>query len=208
MIDIFEVKKKMRIRALMTAGFVGTILNLLNNSNHLLMLFGIYEFSWSGLGKIFFTYLVPFAVASYSQKNFIPLYVALLNIKNAFYILDQNNKITFVSNNLIDELNENGGKEKPFNSSDIKGMEIEDLALKFGFRKRDTVNLLRNFSEGGVIDDDNKVLGHLVNGKRYSHVIALNPAVCPGSKFPAQGMFICKNALGPCLSSTESGPKE
>lgn len=195
--EISEVQKEMRLRATLTAGFVGTILNLLNNSHYFSMLFASSEFSWSGLGKILLTYLVPFAVALYSQKHFIPIYVALLNIKNAFYMLDRNNKVAFVSNKLIHELNENVGKEngEPFTSCDIKGMKIEDLALKFGFHEEETKTLLRRFNECGEVSSHNQVLGNRVNGKRYCQISALNPAVISGSCLPAQGMFIRKDDL-------------
>ncbi|MFQ5444190.1 MAG: HD-GYP domain-containing protein [Nitrospinales bacterium] len=195
--ELKDVTKLTLKRALITSAMVGTILNILTNSHYFPMFLDFSRFSWIGLGKILGTYTVPFVVGLYSQKFFIPSYMALLNIKNAFYLLDKNKRVIFVSRKLVEELNEvlqNEG-EKKLTYQDIIGMKIEDLISKFGFHEPEREEILKRFKQFGELNSHNQVLGKMVNGRRYGKICSANPAISSDPDTPSQGMLIRKDDL-------------
>ena len=162
-----EVKKEVLIKAMVIAAIIGTILNLALNALYLPMLLGSMPFSWLGFGKILIPYVVPFVVALYVQQSFIPINLALLNLENPFYIINRKNRIRFISNKLIDELNANHTNEgsKPYSYCDIVGMNIKDLSALFGFSEYERKELMENFSKYGEVDGPHQIVGKRVNGK-------------------------------------------
>lgn len=195
--NLNDVKKEMGKRSLLTAVIVGTILNLINNSDNFTMVFESDRLPWWGLGKVFATYMIPFIVAFYSQRYFMSIYLALINVKNAFYMANGKGKVVFVSNKLVDELNKNneGQSGYRFNYCNLLGVSIKNLYSKFGFDEYETEELLKNFKENGEVDGHNQIIGKLVNGKRYGLVASQNLALVQDPCFPAQGMFIPKDDL-------------
>lgn len=182
---------------MLTGAVVGTILNLINNQDIFRVVFESAPLPWWELGKVFLTYLVPFAVAYSSQYHFMGINLALNNIKNAFYLADRKGKIVFVSNKLVDELNKNNDASSGhrFNRRDLLGVSIKKLYAWFGFDENETEAILKKFQEDGEIDGHNQIIGKLVNGKRYGLIASQNLALAPDPCFPAQGMFIPKNDL-------------
>lgn len=195
--NLNDVKKEMGKRSLLIAVIVGTILNLINNSDNFTMVFESDRLPWWGLGKVFATYMIPFIVAFYSQRYFMGIHLALSNVKNAFYMADGKGKVVFVSNKLVDELNNNneGQSGYRFKYCNLLGVSLKDLYSKFGFDENETKELLKNFKKNGEVDGHHQIIGKLVNGKRYGLVASQNLALVQDPCFPAQGMFIPKDDL-------------
>lgn len=192
-----EVKKEITIKAMVVAAIIGTILNLTLNNLYLPMLLGSMPFSWLGFGKILIPYVVPFVVALYTQRSLIPIYLALLNLENPFYIINNKNQIKFISNKLIDELNANHARTeaKRYSYCNIVGMNIEDLSALFGFFDYERKELMENFSKYGEVDGPHQIIGKRVNGKRYGYICSSNQALDPICSMPSQGMFLRKDDL-------------
>ena len=192
-----EIKKEITIKAMVVAAIIGTILNLTLNNLYLPMLWGSMPFSWLGFGKILIPYVVPFVVALYTQQSLIPIYLALLNLKNPFYIINSKNLVKLISNKLIDELNANYTNEgsKPCSYCDIVGMNIKDLSAMFGFFEYERKELMANFSKYGEVDGPHQILGKRVNGKRYGYICSSNQALDSNCSMPSQGMFLRRDDL-------------
>lgn len=193
--DIHDVKKEMRSRAILFSLIAGTALNVLNSDYYSPVFFRNGSFPVLGLEKILATFLVLFILFLYFQRFFTVIYLALLNIKNAFFMVDRQNKVIFVSNKLVEQLNKNETTLRKYSYCDLIGIETTDLIAKFGFSWDERNEFLAKFDRHGEIDGQNQILGRRVNGKRYGYISSSNLGLVPDPAFPAQGMFIPKNDL-------------
>lgn len=193
--DIQEVKQEMMERSIVFALFAGAVLNAINNSHYFAIFFRSGSFPVPGLVKILATFLVLLVLVQHAQSIFTAIYLALLNIKNAFFMVNRHNKVVFVSNKLVEELNKNELPLRKYSYCDLIGIETPDLIAKFGFSVEERNKLLDKFAFHGEIDGQNQILGKLLNGKRYGLIASSNLALAPDPAFPAQGMFIPKNDL-------------
>ncbi|MFQ5673463.1 MAG: HD-GYP domain-containing protein [Nitrospinales bacterium] len=192
-----NIKNEASKKAFLTALVVGTVLNLVNNGEYIAMLLESASFSWESFWKISANYMVPFIVALYSQRFFTSIYLALRNIKNAFYMVDRKGRVVFVSNKLVDEINkiigDSPGRQLAYH--DLIGMNIKDLRSEFGFDEKETEEILKKFKAYGEVDAYRQVIGKLVNGRRYGLIASSNLALVRNPFFPAQGMFIPREDL-------------
>lgn len=193
--DIHDVKKEMRSRAILFSLVAGTALNVLNSDYYSPVFFRNGSFPVLGLEKILATFLVLFILFLYFQRFFTAIHLALLNIKNAFFMVNRQNKVVFVSNKLVEQLNENETTLRKYSYCDLIGIETTDLIAKFGFSWDERNEFLAKFDMHGEIDGQNQILGRRVNGKRYGYISSSNLVLVPDPAFPAQGMFIPKNDL-------------
>lgn len=193
--DIHDIKIEMRNRSLLFSLVAGIVLNAINNSHYFAAFFRNGSFPVVGGLKILATFLVLLLLAQYSQSFFTAIYLALLNIKNAFFMVNRHNKVVFVSNKLVEELNKNVSAPRKYGYCDLIGIKTDELIAKFGFSWKERNRLLEKFALHGEIDGQNQVLGKRVNGNRYGFVGSSNLALASDPAFPAQGMFIPKNDL-------------
>lgn len=195
--DPQELKSRLTRNALWASLLVGFTLNVILNAPHLPMIWGAIPFAWSEFGRILIPFLVPFMVGMLCRNNLFPVYSAILNLKNPFFLLDRHGKVRLVSNRLLGELNEmslgNGGKV--YSLCNLQALDFEKLMEKFGFGASELKEICDRYQKNKEITAAEQVLGQKIQGRRYGFICSSNPMVQGKFSHPAQATFIRKDDL-------------